>query len=112
MNGNWKVIGLALCIGVASCAADDGEETEASSASLRIGPLRNVQEGGACKIVSGPNAGKTGTYDTTTDPGHVWCCTQPGGGGDCTECTGSSACTAASVRRPRFDIVRDPTRTF
>src|SRR5215472_3697489 len=28
---------------------------------------------GACQINSGLNTGKTGTYDTKQDPGHVYC---------------------------------------
>ena len=46
---------------------------------------------GACKINSGLNTGKTGTYDTKQEPGHVYCCTNRGE--DCTECLGN-ACSS------------------
>ena len=50
---------------------------------------------GACKINSGLNTGKTGTYDTKQDPGHVYCCTNRGE--DCTECL-DNACTSVDAR--------------
>jgi hypothetical protein len=40
-------------------------------------------DGGKCKILSGPNKGKSGTYDGG------FCCTGKEGSGDCTECVGS-----------------------
>ena len=66
----------------------------------------NVKEGGGCKINGGVNGGKTGTYDTTTDPGHTWCCTKVNGGGDCTECTsnGQGKCSATSIKLPGLPI--------
>ena len=50
---------------------------------------------GACQINSGLNTGKTGTYDTKQDPGHVYCCTNRGE--DCTECLGN-ACKSVHAR--------------
>ena len=53
----------------------------------------------ACRINSGLNAGKTGTYDTTSEPGHTWCCTGSGGTGDCTEC-GEDRCSDNRAKAP------------
>jgi len=50
---------------------------------------------GACQINSGLNTGKTGTYDTKQDPGHVYCCTNHGD--DCTECL-DNACASVRAR--------------
>jgi len=50
---------------------------------------------GACQINSGLNTGKTGTYDSKQDPGHVYCCTNRGE--DCTECL-DNACTSVRAR--------------
>ena len=52
---------------------------------------------GACRINVGLNAGKTGTYDTKSDPGHTFCCTGSGGTGDCTEC-GEDRCSDNRAR--------------
>ena len=66
--------------------------SQSSALSSSPGP----SEGGACKITSGPNAGKSGTYDTKTDRTHIWCCTGAGGTGSCTECGGSpNKCSSA-----------------
>jgi hypothetical protein len=46
-------------------------------------------KGGACHVVSGPNAGKSGVYS-----GDGFCCGTGGPSGEgwgCTECTGSNA---------------------
>jgi hypothetical protein len=59
--------------------------------------LKPSPPSGACHINSGLNAGKTGTYDTKQDPGHVYCCTNQGQ--DCTECLGN-ACTSGANRPP------------
>src|SRR6516165_214872 len=56
--------------------------------------LKSSAPSGACKINSGLNAGKTGTYDTKQDPGHVYCCTNRGE--DCTECL-VNACSSVSA---------------
>ena len=52
-------------------------------------PLPAPTEGGSCKVTSGVNAGKTGTYDSDLD-----CC----GSWGCTEC-GTSKCTSALKRK-------------
>jgi hypothetical protein len=100
----WTVLGLALCVGAAACAADEGEDAQSSESQMRISNSTPT-EGGACKITSGPNAGKTGTYDTTSDPGHTWCCTGANGSGSCTECSGSNKCTSAVTKwSPTYDF--------
>jgi hypothetical protein len=53
----------------------------------------------ACRINSGLHAGKTGTYDTTSEPGHTWCCTGLAGTGDCTEC-GEGRCSDIRAKAP------------
>lgn len=60
---------------LAFIAADLVTSRKASSLAM------SYEEGGKCTT-----RGKDGTIDTTTDPGHAWCCTKPGGGGDCSEC--------------------------
>ncbi len=98
----WMTAGLVLSLGVAACAVEEGDD-EASSAesSLRMNNTGTTPtEGGGCKITSGPNSGQTGTYDTTSDPGHVWCCTKPNGGGSCTECSGTNKCTSTLTKWP------------
>jgi hypothetical protein len=57
--------------------------------------LKSSPPSGACQINSGLNTGKTGTYDTKQDPGHVYCCTNQGD--DCTECLGN-ACASVRAR--------------
>src|SRR5215472_18866419 len=57
--------------------------------------LKSSPPSGACQINSGLNAGKTGTYDTKQDPGHVYCCTNRGD--DCTECL-DNACASVRAR--------------
>jgi hypothetical protein len=52
------------------------------TANIAIGQQINTggtgnTAGGRCKILSGPNGGKSGTYDGTG-----WCCTGANGGGD------------------------------
>lgn len=101
IDKRWTVLALAMCVGLAACAADTTDEPSQSSESeLQRGSGGGVTEGGACKITSGPNAGKSGTYDTTTDPGHTWCCTGAGGAGSCTECGGTpNKCSSALIKR-------------
>ena len=81
----WMVaFGLTLAFASVACVGIDPAEDEAtdSESALENRPTTpGVTEGGACKINSGPNSGSSGTYDTTTDPGHVWCCTGAGGAG-------------------------------
>lgn len=107
-----------LSVVVTACVADepdDGGVTSEKSA-LKRGTTTGagVTNGGGCKITAGSNAGKTGTYDTTTDTGHTWCCTGSGGAGDCTECSssGGGSCqatrTAGSADRVGGDYSRSP----
>lgn len=104
---NWMVaVSVSLSVGMFACAVDPAEE-EAASASedaldSRPPTTTGVTNGGGCKINSGTNSGSTGTYDTSSDPGHVWCCTGANGSGSCTECTasGGGACTATLTKPP------------
>jgi len=108
----WTVLALALFSGLAACAADTEEPAQSSESDLAIGG-GGVSEGGSCKINSGPNAGKSGTYDTTTDPGHTWCCTGAGGAGDCTECGGTpNKCSSALVKKSVGGIAPGGTLTI
>ncbi len=85
-SSDWRAIAvLALALAIAPAA---GMGAPAATG----GP----KEGGACKVTGGANAGKTGTYDTSSDPGHTWC----SGPGFSTECGGyPDNCTSALVRR-------------
>jgi hypothetical protein len=64
----------------------------------------SYKEGGACKILSGANTGKTGTYDADG-----WCCTGANGTGSCTDCTpepgGKSRCADAITKQIKLDYV-------
>ena len=60
--------------------------TPSMATKIQGGP---EDKGGACHVVSGPNAGKSGVYS-----GDGFCCGTGGPSGEgwgCTECTGSNA---------------------
>lgn len=74
-----KIITATSCLLVfQACGGPDQETSQVHRASTGQGGAGAA--GGKCKVVSGPNAGKTGTYD-----GEGWCTGDWGG----TECVGS-----------------------
>jgi hypothetical protein len=105
----FLVCGAAIFAVLTAASSAQSTQTQTTTGA---GPTN----GGACRISGGTNTGKGGTYDTTSDPGHVWCCTRPNGGGSCTECssTGGGRCTASRTARthpgmrPPAPAVRSP----
>jgi hypothetical protein len=77
LNGLTKlVIATTFALTFQACGVAEQEGSELHRAKGDTG----TSGGGACKVVSGPNKGKTGTYD-----GEGWCTGSWGG----TECVGS-----------------------
>jgi hypothetical protein len=75
-----------------------GADQEASQLHRAVGGTGGTS-GGKCKVVSGPNAGKTGTYD-----GEGWCTGDWGG----TECVGSDGKSNGKCQDLKKVIITKP----
>lgn len=72
----WGVVTPLLAV---SILAFSGCNPQPPSVVYQI--KQNGTPGGKCHVVSGPNQGKSGTYDSDGD-----CCSEGSGGWGCTEC--------------------------
>jgi hypothetical protein len=68
----------------------------AAPAQLSAEPNNAPKEGSACKVVSGVNAGKQGTY--TAEGNGITDCSGSWGGSQCTNANGSSTGKCADAR--------------
>ena len=94
-----RIAAICLCLVAFACGGTeyDVEDEAFIEEELRISQTAGGTDGGACKVTSGTNTGKSGTYETDDD-GYQWCC----GSWGCTECTGGGRCSNALTRYGSF----------
>ncbi|MFW7381302.1 MAG: hypothetical protein ACOH5I_20980 [Oligoflexus sp.] len=84
------VVAIAMAFTFQACGTAEQEDSQLNRAHSGNG---GAGKSGACKVVSGPNKGKTGTYD-----GEGWC-TGDWGGTECQDSSGKDNGKCTDVKK-------------